>query len=312
MVMLRIVLVIGAIIFSLAVSAAQPAADSVFNPLNYEVVVLDSINSPESDWLPALYPDGNTLYFVSNRTGSTLLRGIGASGNTRSFDWWMAQRMPNSTFGRPEIWQQVVTPLHEGAGCFSLDAEQFYYTICDAPKGFGSCDIYVMKRDSTGALVAQNLGANINTEFWESQPTLTPDGRLYFVSNRPSGRDKNIWYADYDWATGTFGKAVSAGRIINTSGDENAPYYSQFDDALYFSSNGLTPNVGNADIYRTKLLPNGDFEVPQLIGEPFSSDSEDLGVIFSADGNEAFITSKRTKPRSQGGFDIFLLRKKKR
>ena len=58
--------------------------------------------------------------------------------------------------------------------------------------GFGRYDIYISFLGANGWSIAQNIGPSINSPYWESQPSISPDGKeLYFVSNRPGGQGKN-------------------------------------------------------------------------------------------------------------------------
>ena len=75
-----------------------------------------------------------------------------------------------------------------GAQNISQDGEWLVFTGCNFPQGMGSCDLYISYLTKNGWSAPQNLGYNVNSEFWESSPSLSPDKRdLYFSSNRPGG-----------------------------------------------------------------------------------------------------------------------------
>ena len=66
----------------------------------------------------------------------------------------------------------------------------------------------------------ENLGKNINTEYDESAPVITPDGkRLYFWSKRPDGYGfMDIYSAFIDDTTGNFLPSKNLGNPINDGG----------------------------------------------------------------------------------------------
>ena len=62
------------------------------------------------------------------------------------------------------------------------------FTGCNFPYGFGSCDLYISYLTPEGWSTPENMGNRINTEAWESAPSLSPDKRdLYFASSRLGG-----------------------------------------------------------------------------------------------------------------------------
>ena len=104
-----------------------------------------------------------------------------------------------------------------------------------------------------------NLGPNINTESWESQPAISSDGRqLFFVSNRPGGRGgKDIWVS-YKNANGAWMEAKNIGDKINTSKDDISPFLHWDNQTLYFASKGFI-GMGGFDIFVSRLNGSGDW-----------------------------------------------------
>ena len=86
----------------------------------------------------------------------------------------------------------------KGAINISQDGEWLLFAGNFAGKGFGNFDLYISYDTPTGWSEPVNLGANINTEFWESSPSLSPDkNALYFSSNRPGGYGGKDLYVSY-------------------------------------------------------------------------------------------------------------------
>src|SRR5690606_8883785 len=95
--------------------------------------------------------------------------------------------------------------------------------------------------------------APINTPGWESQPSISADGRtLYFVSTRAGGLGGyDIWKSDLI-SDGTWSVPVNLGHDINTPYDEQSPFIHPDNETLYFSSNGW-PGLGNKDLFMSRL-----------------------------------------------------------
>jgi outer membrane protein OmpA-like peptidoglycan-associated protein len=149
----------------------------------------------------------------------------------------------------------------------------------------------------------ENLGANINTEFWESSPSLSPDNRvLFFSSNRPGGYGGKDLYISYRTAEGKWSPAKNMGPEINTKGDELAPFIHPDNQTLYYTSDGL-PGYGGSDIYVLRKKGDGDWGIPENIGYPINTIENEGSLAVSADGLTAYYASDRAD--SRGDLDLY-------
>ncbi|TVR38142.1 MAG: hypothetical protein EA394_11095 [Bacteroidia bacterium] len=57
------------------------------------------------------------------------------------------------------------------------------YFSSDRPGGYGGFDLYMSKWDGENWSEPENLGSEVNSEFDEVFPSLSPDGHLFFASN---------------------------------------------------------------------------------------------------------------------------------
>jgi hypothetical protein len=176
------------------------------------------------------------------------------------------------------------------------------YFISDNPNGFGSFDIWVSHRTSVDTPwgTPQNLGPNINTSGYESAPTFSPDGHwLFFGSNRPGGCGGFDIYAshrkdvddDFAWEP-----PINLGCEINSPQDDDGPtlLVDKEEDTtlLYFTSLNRPGNIGDWDIYVSKMKEDGTFGPGVLVPE-LSSPFRDTRTAIRRDGLEIFITSAR-------------------
>jgi outer membrane protein OmpA-like peptidoglycan-associated protein len=167
-------------------------------------------------------------------------------------------------------------------------------------------DIYEVAKTPTGWSEPMNLGPNINTSYWESAPSITPDGQaIYFCSNKPGGYGGIDIYVSFKDKEGIWGEAINLGPNINTKGDEQTPFIHADNHSLYFSSNGW-PGFGNADLFVVRKKIDGSWTKPMNLGYPINSFDNEGSVAISSNGQEGFIASDR--PDSRGGLDIYKIK----
>jgi outer membrane protein OmpA-like peptidoglycan-associated protein len=191
-----------------------------------------------------------------------------------------------------------------GAQNISQDGEWLVFTGCDFPQGQGSCDIYISYLTKNGWSEPQNLGRNVNSEFWESTPSLSPDKRdLYFSSNRTGGfGGKDIWVC-HRTETGRWSEPENLGPDINTSGDESTPFIHADNQTLFFNSNGLSCYSEKPDLFVTRKLADGKWGKPENLGYPINTIDDEGSMIVDADGKTAYYSSDKID--TKGGLDIY-------
>ncbi|TCD04155.1 tetratricopeptide repeat protein [Pedobacter frigidisoli] len=267
------------------------AAIAIKKPVKYTPTNLgQGVNTTDAEYFPALTADGETLIFTRQVNGNE--------------DFWTSQFKNNSwNLATPLSSKINTSKYNEGAQTISPDGKYLFFTGCNRPDGLGRCDIYVSHREGKDWGEPYNVGKPVNSEYWESQPAISPDGRtLYFISNRPGGSGGyDIWKStitdDAKW-----GPAINLGPDINTAYDENTPFLHADGKTLYFSSDGW-PGFGNKDIYYSRMDDAGKFQKPINLGYPINSFEDESGLIVSADGNFGMFSSNLKD--GFGGQDIY-------
>lgn len=266
-----------------------------FNPVNLSY----RINTSNDEYVNAISADGSMLIFtvrspVVDDFSRNILREEFYVSYFEDSEWLKARPM---TFlsGNSES---------EGALALSYDNQYIFFTSCHQPDGYGSCDLYYSRKMGDDWLEPQNLGPIVNSARWESQPSLSSDGRtLYFASNRPGGfGGSDIWKTvlmdESRWSP-----PVNLGETINTPGDEMSPYMHADGKTLYFSSKGHS-GLGGADLFMSRLQTGNSWSEPLNLGYPINTEADEINLIVDPDGLRAYISSDL--PQGKGGYDIYM------
>jgi len=192
----------------------------------------------------------------------------------------------------------INTSCNEGSACISRDGKTLYFSRCkvegsqyDCMDCMGICDLYVSHHiGDTAWTKPENLGPNVNSTSWDSQPTLShSEDTLYFASDRLGGFGLSDIYFTYKTKDGKWAKAENMGPVINTRENEVSPFYHPKYDVFYFSSNGQLFGFGNYDIYKANKK-NGQWQEPKNIGPLvngkgseyyFTIDSQSKNLFYS-------------------------------
>lgn len=257
-----------------------------FNPVNLG----DSINTPYAEYYPSVTVSDNVLVFT--RAGE------------HSREDFMESTMSKKGFSLAKpIQGDINIEPKKGAITASQDGEWILFAGQFSGQGYGNYDIYKSVYTPQGWSEPENLGANINTDYWESSPSLSPDNRvLYFSSNRPGGYGGKDLYVSYRTPEGKWGPAKNMGPAINSAGDELAPFIHPDNQTLYYTSDGL-PGYGGSDIYVLRKNSNGEWGAPENLGYPINTIENEGSLAVSADGLTAYYASDKSD--SRGSLDLY-------
>ncbi|HEY2720125.1 MAG TPA: OmpA family protein, partial [Chitinophagaceae bacterium] len=165
--------------------------------------------------------------------------------------------------------------INQGAATVSSDGSHLYFSQWKNEKGKTISSIYFATKQASG-WSTPDLLSSINVEGYNSkQPFCSTDGKyLFFASDRPGGLGKfDIWYAPIK-ADGTAGEPVNLGSAVNTSQDEQAPFYQSSSSTLVFSSNGFA-GMGGYDLFASKGSET-TWKAPENMGYPVNSSRDDI------------------------------------
>ena len=264
----------------------------------------ENVNSEFTELNPILTPDGKTLYFSrKNHPGN-----IGGVNDKE--DIWYSELGPDGKW----------TLAKNMGPQFNNEFPNFASAVSSAtPDGKSVLMLLGNRYLENGKMLAGvSVSDNINGSWSNPKPILIENDynynekANYFMANtRKSllmsieredsrgGRDMYVSFAKND---SVWSEPLNLGIIVNTSGEDTAPFLASDDKTLYFSSNGFS-GFGGSDIYISRRLDDTwtNWTEPQNMGPDINSKLDDLFFNIPASSEFAYYSRGMTEDNA----DIF-------
>lgn len=262
---------------------ATIGAELIENPVPFDPVsVGEGINTPGKEYLPSFTADGRLLVYTVNYNGQ---EDFFYSTRDDEGNWTAGQPLPG-----------VNTRNNEGAQSIAADGKTLVFTSCQRKDGYGSCDLYISYKVNGQWTPAENMGDRINSRQWDTQPSLSANGRwLYFASNRPGGVGKSDIWRSQRLADGSWSLPENLGPPINTPNDDEAPFLHADGQTLYFMSKGHS-GLGEFDLFYSRRTAGGQWGAPHNLGYPINTTAAEGALVVSLDGKTAYYTTDKNTP----------------
>ncbi len=277
---------------------AEFAAQAIENPVPFNPQKLsENVNTPGPEYLPSLTADGTFLVYTAVIDGQE--------------DFYFSEKI-NGEWQKGQAITAINTFLNEGGQSISADGKLLVFTACQRREGLGSCDIYFSELQNGKWTKPRNIGAPINSGAWESQPSLSADGKaLFFASDRKGGvGGRDIWVS-YQKSDGIWEAPQNLGNVINTPGEEQTPFIHPDGQTLYFMSDGH-PGMGGTDLFLARKNADDSWGIPQNLGYPINTAANEGALVVSLDGTRAYFATDeaalhkdRTLASHQKNIDIY-------
>lgn len=238
----------------------------------------DTVNRFGLQYFPVLTADEQELIFT-RRMGP---------GPDDDEDLVVSRKDDRGRWGIPEsISQNINSRFNEGTCTISADGRTLIFTSCIGRRGYGNCDLFYSKKVGDEWSVPINIGPEINSSAWESQPSLSADGRiLYFISDRRSGVGGRDIYFSKKKDDGTWSPAENLGQPINTPFDEISPFIHVNGRTLFYATNGK-PGFGGYDIFKSEMTDD-KWGMPVNFGSPINDHEDQFSLFITADGTKGY------------------------
>ncbi|MFZ4544923.1 MAG: OmpA family protein [Saprospiraceae bacterium] len=228
------------------------------------------------------------LLFISDRKNSV----TELDGKTNIYSRIYSAQLSGSSWGAVKALDQVINreDFHHFSVSLSKDANTMYFTRGTLQgEVVAESKIYYSTREKGGWSAANELkGSFSGRVLYPITGELFGNEVLFFSSDMEGTKGGLDLYYATKKSDDTYDFPVNLGEVLNTSGDEITPYYS--DGKLYFSSNGLA-GMGGYDIF-VSIWDGTGWSKPQNMGQGYNSSADDKNFSVDKEGN-GFLASNR-------------------
>ena len=208
-------------------------------------------------------------------------------------------------FNPVNVGDSINTEGFEYVNALSVDGSRLYFTRRSPAHRGDESFYYSVKKNNVWGL-ARDLGPPVNTRGDEGALCLSPDGsELFFAacSRNDSYGSCDIYVSK---RSGTQWKEPeNLGPVANSEVWDSQPSLSSDGQTLYFASK-RKGGKGSSDIWRTTLQADGNWSVPENLGDSINTPDAEMTPFIHPDGRTLYFASKGHP--GMGGADLFVSR----
>lgn len=189
-------------------------------------------------------------------------------------------------------------PRYNSVSAFSPDGKRLYFNASPPGKAGDYAnpviDIWCVERTAEGWAKPYHLGPVVNSGKWDTYPSVSADGDLYFTSNRDGGKGFFDIYCS-ELKDGKYTPPVNLGDAVNTKRNERHACIAPDGSYILFDSDGFKQRRGVYVSFRGK---DGSWSKARYLGKAFNALPVIYHVNISPDGRYIF-TSGTENPNEQ-------------
>jgi len=253
-----------------------------------------NINTGFSEYSPALFPDGNSLYLSAFEETKEAIEIDDENKETHQAKIYKAGKEKEGWAKPTPLDVKINRPgFHNVNISFAPDGKRMYFTRAVLTGTEITGGTIFMSEGGDGNWAAPNEVQGVNGAAFISKDPAVGElfGKevLFFVSNMEGGQGGyDLYYATHKGG-GVYADPVNLGPKINTVGDEITPHY--LDGTLYFSSTGH-PGIGGLDVFFS-VWDGSTWSEPKNMGKPYNTSVDDFDFYIDQEGYTGFLTSNR-------------------
>lgn len=226
----------------------------------------NSINSDKDDGVVSISPDGQTIYFVSFKTGWIYDGGPFYKAELHGDNWTNIQGLGGgindfffyNDYIEYETQDEIIRTKYISGASISPDGKEFYFST-DVNRIYGQMDIWISKLIDGNWSTPINLGPIINAHGAENtEPFISLDNKTLFYSTNGLGGygGKDIFYSikeNEKWS-----KPKNLGKPINTKFDDKQITVPALGNKIYIVKE-CNKNGSHNDIYSATVPDDAEF-----------------------------------------------------
>jgi OmpA-OmpF porin, OOP family len=254
----------------------------------------ETVNSYQPSIIPVLTSDGKYL-FLDRKVHPENSGGINDQD-----DIWFSRSLGTGLWSEPEHLSIINTPVSDVIFAITPDRSKALIYSSRTPQSYFS--IYQLNGSKLSNPKPLNIKNyyNLSKNFFAS---ISPDNRILILSieRKDSYGSKDLYVSIYDEPNGLWSEPKNLGNIINTSGDEEAPFLAYDLKTLYFSSDGKN-NKTKQDLFVTRRLDDSwlNWSEPENLGPLFNTKFDENSIWLTILSDTAYIVSGDTIEKRPG------------
>jgi len=261
------------------------------------------INTPYTDYVPIISPDGKTLYFSRNGDPNNV------GGVYSQQDIWSSTLEKNQWTQAKNIGEPLNTPSSNAVLSVTPDGNTLLLNNKYSKNGYsGGMGYSLSYKTKEGWSFPEDIRIrgfyNLNMY---AEACLSGDAKVIIMAiQRDESMGERDLYVSKLLPDNTWSSPMNMGSDINTAGDETTPFLAADGKTLYYSTDGFA-GYGNKDVYVSRRLDDTwlRWSEPENLGPEINTTGFEAYFTIPASGEYAYCVSSEN---TIGREDIFRIK----